>query len=683
MKNSFSHRLGPVILVAGLAAGLLAVPRGMAASQGEVLGAAAWTAPGQTTPLQATMVKQTVERFMKVRAPSRPNFDAAGNLYVVDFPDGTNQLYRLAPGSVAGDPSAKMVKVSSFKDGISGYTIAPDGKTIVMSAGEGGNENTSLYLLAEEDVTVPLVGSAKVVTSLQQFGDDSKGFYYSANDSSASDFHLSYFDIATKKSTKLLAMEGSWSVGDVSPDGKKMLVQRFFSASDGRVYEVDISDRAADPAKRTLSEMSVKGSEQGATSDCDIVGYLPGGKGVLLLSDMDGQRKLYLRTADGKVMSPISALDAFEIDSASINHERDILLVNTNEDGYGVVHAYHLPGFAEVALPQIEKGVVSPVGLRDRTLVYTVSSARSPGISYATKLPKEGEKGVPKAYAVTKAQDQGLNFAAFPEPKLVKYRSFDGVEIPAFLYLPPDVTPGTVVPFIVQYHGGPEGQWRPQFDRTVQCLSKLGFGILQPNVRGSTGYGRAFHMMDDYKKRWDSVRDGVDAAKWLVTSGYARPGKIATYGGSYGGFMSVACLVEDQERLEKSESKERLFGAGCDVVGIVNLKTFLEQTSGYRRKLREAEYGPLSDPEFLESVSSINKIDKIKVPMMIAHGLNDPRVPVGEAMQLAVGLQARGYDPELFFAHDEGHGFAKLGNRTVFTDRLARFMLRTIGPGVQ
>ncbi|MBU6412171.1 MAG: S9 family peptidase [Planctomycetes bacterium] len=677
MKNTFSRRLGSVIMVAGLAAAMSCAP--VNASTGSGVESSVLAAPAA---MDAAIVKQTVERFMKVRAPSRPSFDAAGNLYVVDFPDGTNQLYRLAPGSVAGDPAAKMTKVSSFKDGISGYSIAPDGKTIVMSAGEGGNENTSLYLLGEGDATTPLVGSAKVVTSLQQFADDSKGFYYSANDSSPSDFHLSYFDIASRKPTKLLAMEGSWSVGDVTPDGKKMLVQRFFSASDGRVYEVDISDKSADPAKRSVNEITVKGAGDGATADCDIVGYMPGNKGVLLLSDMDGQKKLYLRGSDGKVTKPISSLEAFEIESASINHERDLLIVNTNEDGYGVVHAYYLPTFTEVVLPQIEKGVVSPASLRAGTLVYTVSSARSPGISYATKLMKEGEKGVPKAYAVTKAQDQGLNFAAFPEPKLIKYRSFDGTEIPAFLYLPPDVAPGTAIPFIVQYHGGPEGQWRPQFDRTVQCLSKLGFGILQPNVRGSTGYGRAFHMMDDYKKRWDSVRDGVDAAKWLVTSGYAKPGKIATYGGSYGGFMSVACLVEDQERLERGESKERLFGGGCNVVGIVNMKTFLEQTSGYRRKLREAEYGPLSDPEFLASVSSINRIDKIKVPMMIAHGLNDPRVPVGEAMQLAVGLQARGFDPELFFAHDEGHGFAKLGNRTVFTERLARFMLRTIGPGM-
>jgi dipeptidyl aminopeptidase/acylaminoacyl peptidase len=213
---------------------------------------------------------------------------------------------------------------------------------------------------------------------------------------------------------------------------------------------------------------------------------------------------------------------------------------------------------------------------------------------------------------------------------------------------------------------------------TVQYLLSEGFGVIQPNVRGSAGYGREFVMMDDYKKRWDSVRDGVEAAAWLVKNGYATPGKISTYGGSYGGFMAVACIVEDQSRVDAGTQKERLFGAGINVVGIVNVKTFLEQTSGYRRKLREVEYGPLSDPEFLKSISSIHKIDKINVPMMIAHGLNDPRVPVGEAMQLAIGLMKRGATPVQFYAPDEGHGFQKLENRLLFSKTMSRFLKENI-----
>jgi len=234
---------------------------------------------------------------------------------------------------------------------------------------------------------------------------------------------------------------------------------------------------------------------------------------------------------------------------------------------------------------------------------------------------------------------------------------------------------------VIDYHGGPEGQHRPGFYPTDQYLLSRGYGMLMPNVRGSTGFGRAFHMMDNYKKRWDSVKDGVTAAEWLVANGYAKPGRIASTGGSYGGYMSVSCVVEDQERVDRGERKERVFGAGVDVVGVVNLKTFLEKTADYRRALREVEYGPLSDPDFLTSVSPVLRADKINIPMFIAHGFNDPRVPVEEAMQLAVALKDRGKSPRVFIAPDEGHGFQKLDNRIYYFERMAAFLDETIGGG--
>jgi len=141
----------------------------------------------------------------------------------------------------------------------------------------------------------------------------------------------------------------------------------------------------------------------------------------------------------------------------------------------------------------------------------------------------------------------------------------------------------------------------------------------------------------------------------------------------------VACIVEDQQRVDRGERKQRLFGACIDVVGPVNLKTFLEKTSGYRRKLREVEYGPLTDPEFLASVSSIHKVDKMNVPFFIGHGFNDPRVPVEEALQIAIALKDRGLKPRVFVAPDEGHGFAKLDNRIYFYERTAQFLDETIG----
>jgi dipeptidyl aminopeptidase/acylaminoacyl peptidase len=393
--------------------------------------------------------------------------------------------------------------------------------------------------------------------------------------------------------------------------------------------------------------------------------------------------RLYLRDLkSGAIREPLPGLARFELDGASMNDRRDLLVAVTNEDGYGTPHVFTLPGFTPLPAPAAERGVLGARSFLGDRLVWTLSNARNAGVSFATLLSKSARR--PEDHAtrqLTWTDDAGVDLASFRLPELVKYRAFDGREIPALLYLPSDHVKGRAIPFVVNYHGGPEGQHRPGFNATYQYLVSRGFGVLQPNVRGSTGYGREFQMLDDYTKRWDSVRDGVDAAEWLVKNGYAEPGRIATYGGSYGGFMAVACIVEDQERVDREERKERLFGACVNVVGIVNLRTFLERTSDYRRALREVEYGPLSDTAFLESVSSLNRVDKIQVPMFIAHGFNDPRVPVEEAMQIAAALKQRGRNPRVFIAPDEGHGFAKLDNRIYFGERAVAFLEETLRGG--
>jgi dipeptidyl aminopeptidase/acylaminoacyl peptidase len=403
----------------------------------------------------------------------------------------------------------------------------------------------------------------------------------------------------------------------------------------------------------------------------------------------DGVKRLYTKDLKtGAVSTPIMELEKFEVDGAGFNDDRTLLVVVTNEDGYGTPHVYEVDGFKPLKMPAADRGVISGGGtFRGRTLVWTQNNAQTPGLAFETSWPEAGaQAGAPVTRQLTFAEAQGVNLSSFPLPELVRYKSFDGTEIPAFVFLPPgyDKASKKAIPFICLYHGGPEGQHRPTFSAQQQFFLSRGMGIMLPNVRGSTGYGRAFHMMDDYKKRWDSVKDGVAAAKWLVDNGYATPGRITTFGGSYGGFMSVACLVEDSAAAD-AEKRRPYFGAGVDIVGIVNLKTFLEKTSGYRRKLREAEYGPLSDPDFLASVSSIHKLDQIRVPMFIAHGFNDPRVPVEEAMQLAIALKDKALKekkpeliPQLVVFPDEGHGFAKLDNRLLYAKQVEAFLKRTI-----
>jgi dipeptidyl aminopeptidase/acylaminoacyl peptidase len=623
----------------------------------------------------------SIQQFLRIRTPGSPVVLPDGSLLLRDWPEGVFQLYRVTPKATADGPSyrpgeATFTALTHYPDGLSAFSVSPNGRWVVLLHALGGNENTQLSLLDLQAPagapTVPVLENPKVQASVNTWTRDGSAFVYSANDESPTDFHLYRYDIATRTTRRLLAEEGSWSARDMSADGTRLLVAHEISASDVRCFELD-----AATGRRT--DITLRPAD--TTAACEVVGYLAGDRAVLMVSDFrDGKARLYRRDlGSGSVREPLPALAAFEMDGADLADDRSLLAVTTNEEGYGALHVYALPDFAALPAPPMERGVAGTGAFRARTLVWQNSNARTPFLSYATSWPARGAGATPQTRQLTWCDTQGVDLQAFPLPELVKYPAFDGRQIPAFLFLPPGAVKGTPIPFVVYYHGGPEGQNRPTFSATLQYLIARGFGLMMPNVRGSVGYGRAFQMLDDYKGRWDSVRDGVDAAEWLVRSGYAVPGRIATFGGSYGGFMSVACIVEDQQRVESGARKERLFGAGVDVVGIVNLKGFLEKTSGYRRKLREMEYGPLSDPAFLESVSSIHKVDKIHVPMFIAHGFNDPRVPVEEAMQIAIALKDRGMNPRVFIAPDEGHGFVKLDNKIYFNERMASFLLETIG----
>jgi dipeptidyl aminopeptidase/acylaminoacyl peptidase len=269
------------------------------------------------------------------------------------------------------------------------------------------------------------------------------------------------------------------------------------------------------------------------------------------------------------------------------------------------------------------------------------------------------------AVQLTQASGLGLNQSQLTEPEHVQYPTFDGRQIPALFYPAPHA-PG-LAPCVVFVHGGPEGQYRPTFQPIVQYLVSAGFAVLAPNVRGSTGYGRAYMHLDDVRKRMDSVADLAHAAYWLRGSGRADPHRIAVYGGSYGGFMVLAALTTYPD----------LWAAGVDLVGIANFVTFLENTGPWRRHLREAEYGSLeNDRAFLEEISPINHVERIRAPLLVIHGANDPRVPITEAEQMVGRLRGLGRTVEFLRLEDEGHQIAKLKNKLVAYPLVADFLRR-------
>jgi dipeptidyl aminopeptidase/acylaminoacyl peptidase len=348
--------------------------------------------------------------------------------------------------------------------------------------------------------------------------------------------------------------------------------------------------------------------------------------------------------------------------------------VTLDEDTRRVAYARNVDGYTELRLgeltaadridpfpdPAIPRGVAGagtfgPDG--DRLAVTASASTENANVYVVDVTAGETERW-------TRAATAGIPRDTFVEPELVHYPTFDGRQIPAFFSLPAGDTGHGETPVVVDIHGGPESQRRPSFNPVKQYFLDSGYAVFEPNVRGSAGYGTAYGHLDDVENRMDAVADVEAAVEWLHDHPAVDPDRIVAMGGSYGGFMVLAAMTEYPD----------LWAAGVDVVGIANFVTFLENTGEWRRKLREAEYGSLEeDREFLESISPLNNVEKIRAPLFVLHGENDPRVPVSEAHQLVE--EAREHVPvrELIF-EDEGHGFTKLENRIEAYSAIVEFL---------
>jgi len=343
----------------------------------------------------------------------------------------------------------------------------------------------------------------------------------------------------------------------------------------------------------------------------------------------------------------------WNVDGVAIDEDSRRLVYSRNVDGYGELTVGELTApdrIDELATPDLPKGVFGGASFDadgDRIAVSGSGSAVN-GNVYVV----DAKTGAAEQW--TRAATAGIPPETFVEPELVHYPTFDGREIPAFFSVPETEPPAGGYPVVVDIHGGPESQRRPSFAGVKQYLLAHGYAVFEPNVRGSSGYGKAYAALDDVRNRLDSVRDIEAGVEWLHDHPEVDPDRIVAQGGSYGGFMVLSALTEYPD----------LWAAGVDIVGIADFVTFLENTGDWRRELREAEYGSLEeDREFLAEISPINGIDRIAAPLFVLHGANDPRVPVGEAEQIVEEARDRGVPVRKLIFEDEGHGFSKRENR--------------------
>jgi dipeptidyl aminopeptidase/acylaminoacyl peptidase len=453
----------------------------------------------------------------------------------------------------------------------------------------------------------------------------------------------------------VLQQDGANYVGKFLPDGHHLLVRRVHGNFDIEAFLLDLRDGAL----RRLAA--------GPDASC-IHPIIPAPDGETLYALTDSGRDFVglgaFRVADASWRWLIAEDRDLERFALSCDGRQAALV--WNQGGYGQLEVYSTADWRKGRVPTLPAGVIEPFvssgpvwSPDSRWLATAVDSPRHNLDVWLLDVERE------RADKLTHGSGGGLPLETLPVPELIHFPTFDKRSIPAFLYRP--AGSGGPVPVVVLVHGGPESQSRPNFQAVVAYLVNLGLGVLLPNVRGSMGYGKAYAALDDVEKRMDSVRDLQHAALWLASRGIAPRDSIAVMGGSYGGFMVLAAITNFPE----------LWAAAVDIVGIANFVTFLEHTGPWRRRHREQEYGSLEhDRELLRDISPIHKADRIRTPLMVIHGANDPRVPLHEAEQIVAAVRARGGVVELLTYQDEGHGLVRLKNRLDAYPRIGAFLER-------
>ncbi|MGA7934358.1 MAG: S9 family peptidase [Kovacikia sp.] len=543
-------------------------------------------------------------------------------------------------------PLGARKQLTFFPDAPSGASYQPTtGDYFVFSKDIGGSEFSQnfRYDLATGDITLLTDGKSKNTRGVWSTGGDRMAYTSTRRTGKDNDFYI--IDPKNPTSNRLLAEVegGGWNGLDWSPDDRQLLVLEYISANESYLWSFNTETGARTAiTPRTKGEPVAYG---GAVFSKD-------GKGLYLVSDRESefQRLAYFDLASQRY-SYLTSNIPWDVEEIDLSRDGKRLAFVTNENGASVLHLLDTATQREVALPKLPVGQIYGINWHPnrQELGFTLISARSTADVYSLDLTTN------QLERWTESETGGINTANFSEPELARWKSFDGKEISGFLFRPPARFPGKR-PVMIDIHGGPEGQYRPGFlGRYNFYLNELGVVLLFPNVRGSTGYGKTFLKLDNGYLREDSVKDIGALLDWIATQPDLDADRILVTGGSYGGYMSLAVATTYSDRIR----------ASIDIVGISNFVTFLERTESYRRDLRRVEYGDERDPkmrEFLLRISPLNNAEKIKKPLFVIHGQNDPRVPLNEAEQILTTVRKNSIPVWYLMAKDEGHGFSKKAN---------------------
>lgn len=590
-----------------------------------------------------------VDRYLNVRTASNCAWLGDSNhlAYLTDI-TGVPQIWRVYEDS--GYPE----QLTYFDNRIYSFHSLQKSLGVCFAMDIGGDEMNQIFLL-RLDGSDPINVTNRPY-AVHQYGgmiEDTNVVLFASNARKFQTFDICAVDLNTGERRIILENDDYYNTpAALSPNGRYLLYNKLKAISDNTIWLLDLSTGYT----RQVPCHGVVASFTHPVWKSDSSGFY-------LLTEKDSEF-IYIAFYDleNNEMKPVYG-ENWDIDNLAISHDDRYLAFTINEEGYSNLKILELGIDRFVEMPKLPRGVISHYSSMDwslfgNKLAFSLQSGSKPSDIWAMDLDAN------EATQVTYSSRCRIMDDGFTEPELIHFESFDGLKVPSWLFAP-QATNAENLPVIVNIHGGPEGQERPTFDPFIQYLVNQGFAVASPNVRGSTGYGKTYHHLDDADKRMDSVADVKSLVDHLIRKGIADPARIAVMGMSYGGFMTLASVTEYPD----------VWAAAVDIVGIANFETFLENTASYRRAHRESEYGQLdTNRDLLRRLSPIHKVDNIKCPLMVVHGANDPRVPISEAEQIVEKLQRRGHPVSFLRYEDEGHGITKLHNRLDCYKRIADFL---------
>jgi len=605
--------------------------------------------PAVETPLTAKL-----DDYMNSRGASFVDWLPDGGVLVSTRFGDVDQLHRVAM------PLGAREQLTFYREPVTNArspqsAVAPG---FAFLKDQGGNELAQVYWYDTATRAVRMLTDGKGLYGGLTWNHDGRRVAFHGTGRDGVSYDLFIAEPANNLGAPRLVFNGfqkSWSVQDWSPDDTRLLINNFVSANESHLFVMDLATAALTPV-----------SEGPETAGVSQARFTPDGRGVYLLTNRDSEFEQLRRVDLGSgAVEILTSHISWDIDTFACSADGQFIAWVANVDGPSRLTVVNIATRSE-SMPPLPDGQIGRIAF-DRTgkkLALSLESAQSPRDVFVLELERNA------LVRYTKSEAGPVDPLQFVPAELVRFPTFDrergkNREIPAFIYRPR--TPGPH-PVYIDIHGGPESQYTPSFTPFTQFLVReLGFTVIAPNVRGSTGYGKTYMNLDNGEDREDSVKDIGALLVWIGLQKDLDAKKVFVAGGSYGGYMSLASMVNFSDRLR----------GGIDVVGISNFVTFLESTSAYRRDLRRPEYGDERLPKmraYLQRISPLTNAARISKPLLVVQGLNDPRVPANESQQMVAKIRARGGEVWYLAAKDEGHGFRKKANRDFYQRTIVTFL---------